>query len=267
MKPNDYRIRILGVPVSIVNMRSAVTTILKRTRDDCASFVFVREVPSLIATIEDERLVALHEEALLVVPDGMPLVWAARLRGINDQIGRVSGADLMVSLCEASVEVGKTHYFFGGQPGVAEQVADAMRARFPGLKVAGTYTPPFRNIAPGYDLDEEARAELQEIRAAAPDFIWVGISSPKQEVWMSVAAPHLAHGVLIGVGAAFDFHSGRVKRAPLWMQRSGLEWLHRLASEPRRLWRRYLVAGSKYVLLFTAEQLRFTRSRSFRQGT
>jgi len=179
------------------------------------------------------------------VPDGMPLVWVGRRRGHD--IGRVAGADLVDAVCRASLATGQSHFFYGGRPGVADEMAARLAARHAGLRVAGTLAPPMREIGSGHVFDADGRAELDAIRDASPDFVWVGISSPKQEWWMSRAAPLIGRGVFFGVGAAFDFHSGAIRRAPKWMQRSGLEWLHRLGSEPRRLWKRYLVLGPRFV--------------------
>ena len=138
---------------------------------------------------------------------------------------------------------------------MAERMANILKAKYPGLTVAGCYSPPMRNLAPGATLSEEERAEIAEIAASGADFIWVGISTPKQETWITEAIELLPHGVCCGVGAAFDFHTGRIKRAPRWMQRNGLEWLHRLLSDPKRLWRRYLILAPKFVLLTTVEEL------------
>jgi N-acetylglucosaminyldiphosphoundecaprenol N-acetyl-beta-D-mannosaminyltransferase len=195
----------------------------------------------------------MHETADLVLADGTPLTWISRLRGVR--VGRVPGTDLIDAVCHASAGTGLKHYFFGGAPGVATRMAEALKAKYPGLEVAGCYSPPMRSLAPGAALSEEERAEIADIAATGADFIWVGISTPKQETWITQATQLLPHGVCFGVGAAFDFHTGRVKRAPLWMQRNGLEWFHRLLSDPKRLWRRYLILAPKFVLLSAAEEV------------
>lgn len=252
----NKRVRILGIPVDVVTMRRAVSLVSEWATSSWPRLVFVREVASLMAARDEGKLQQLHENADLIVPDGMPLVWIGRIRGHGKDIGRVSGADLVDAVCLASLKTGQSHYFYGGKPNVASIMADRLRARYPGLNIAGVYSPPMRNIGPDYQADEEFLGEAKTIRDARPDFIWVGISSPKQEYWMAEAAPIVGHGVFFGVGAAFDFHSGAVSRAPLWMQRTGLEWFHRFASEPRRLWRRYLVLAPKFLFLSATEELR-----------
>jgi len=168
-----------------------------------------------------------------VTPDGMPLVWVAHLSGHPD-VERVYGPDLMLEMCRASVSAGHRHFFYGGAPGVAQRLGDRLSARFPGLIVAGCHTPPYRDATA-----EEDEALVREIDAARADIVWVGLSTPKQERWMARHVGRVSAPVLVGVGAAFDFHAGLKKQAPRWMQRSGLEWSFRLVTEPRRLWKRY----------------------------
>ncbi len=183
----------------------------------------------------------------MVTPDGMPVVWVARWSG-HKNVDRVYGPDLML----AALERGRhRHYFYGGGPGVAKRLAEAMQKRFPKLEVAGTLEPPF---AP---LDELCTPETaREIDGARPDVVWVGMSSPKQDLWMARMRPLLKAPVLIAVGAAFDFHTGTVRQAPRWMQRSGLEWLFRLAVDPRRLWRRYVIDNPWFVYELALQKLR-----------
>ena len=194
------------------------------------------------AALTDTALRLAYRDSLLTAPDGMPLVWLGRWHG-HRQVTRVYGPDLMNAACDAGRAVGLRHYFFGGVSVVAEELRRKLTAKFPGLEVVGTYSPPWRSLTPG----EFARVQA-EIAALRPDVIWVGLSSPKQEYFMANHAAQLDAGVLIGVGAAFDFHSGRVAQAPRWMQRSGLEWLFRLGTQPRRLWRRYLIHSPLFVL-------------------
>jgi N-acetylglucosaminyldiphosphoundecaprenol N-acetyl-beta-D-mannosaminyltransferase len=151
---------------------------------------------------------------------------------------------------------GFRHFLYGGNPGVAEKLADSLRIRFPGIQIVGTITPPFRPLTL-----EEARSETETINNCQPDVVWVGLSAGKQERWMFERCNYLRVPVLVGVGAAFDFHAGIKKQAPRWMQENGLEWLFRLLQEPRRLWHRYLVYGSQFIYLVSAEALRTRRSR------
>lgn len=242
--------RILDVPVSIVGLDSAVAAIIGWVRQKQAHYVCVRDVHGVMRAQDDPALMALHEDAGLVTPDGMPLVWLARRRG-HAEVSRACGADLVNELCRVSVEHGYRHYFYGGKPGVAERMAAVLSGRFPGLQVAGTATPPFRPLTAEEDAEATAR-----IVAAAPDIVWVGLSTPTQEFWMRDHVGRIPGATLMGVGAAFDFHAGDVKRAPRWMQKAGLEWLHRLCSEPRRLWRRYLVLAPRFVVRALREEFR-----------
>jgi len=168
----------------------------------------------------------------MVTPDGMPLVWIGNWSG--EKVDRVYGPDLMLAVCERSVEVGARHFLLGGAPGVAEVLAKRLTERFPGLQIAGTLCPTVTDEVP-VDLDYVA-----QINETDADIVWVGLGTPKQELWMAAHRPYLEASVLLGVGAAFDFHTGRKPQAPRWIQRSGFEWLYRLCSEPKRLWRRYL---------------------------
>jgi N-acetylglucosaminyldiphosphoundecaprenol N-acetyl-beta-D-mannosaminyltransferase len=197
----------------------------------------------------DPALLAILNHSYMTTPDGMPTVWVGRAQGLS--ISRVYGPDLMLAVCEAGVPSGLRHFLYGGAPGVAGQLRDSLNARFPGLTVVGSYTPPFRPLNTAEEL-ELARA-LDESR---PDIVWVGLSTPKQERFMAAYCQRLSCGLMIGVGAAFDMHIGRIRQAPRWMQRTGLEWLFRLASEPRRLWRRYLVNNPAFVYRLGGQFLR-----------
>jgi N-acetylglucosaminyldiphosphoundecaprenol N-acetyl-beta-D-mannosaminyltransferase len=177
----------------------------------------------------------------LTVPDGMPLVWMGRLLG-RGEVRRVYGPDTTLLLCEAAAREGWRCYFYGGGEGVAAAMSDVLRRRFPGLEIAGSSAPPFRPLNA-----EEVAAEIRRINEAEPDLVFVGLGSPKQELWMAAHRPALQAAVLLGVGAAFDFHTGRIRQAPRWMMRSGLEWLFRLAQEPRRLWWRYAAKNPAFV--------------------
>lgn len=246
---------LLGIPVTAITLPTAVSTVARLAEEDRPHAIFIREVASLMAAVSNPVLAALHFKASLVVPDGMPLVWAGRLKGYGETIGRVAGADLMDAVCAASVKTGQSHFFYGGAPGVVEEMCSRLSEKYPGLKVAGSMTPPMRAIGDNFELTDEVLAEVETIRAAKADFIWVGISSPKQEYWIMAVMPVIGHGVFFGVGAAFNFHSGHVRRAPRWMQERGLEWAYRLYSEPRRLWRRYLISAPKFVTLVLFEKI------------
>ena len=173
--------------------------------------------------------------------DGMPVVWWCRHFG-NAQASRVCGPDLLEAMCALGARKGHRHYFYGGTPEVLEKLVARLRSRFPGLIIAGYQAPPFRPLT-----EEEDNADVAAINAAEPDYVWVGLGMPKQEKWMLSHLGRIEAAALLGVGAAFDFHAGTKPRAPLWMQRSGFEWLFRLITEPRRLARRYLVDNSIFM--------------------
>jgi N-acetylglucosaminyldiphosphoundecaprenol N-acetyl-beta-D-mannosaminyltransferase len=254
---------VLGVPVSLIDLPRATAQISQWAAGKMRPhFVFVREVASLMLAREEPRLLELHKQASLIVPDGMPLVWISRLKGFGTEVGRVAGADLVKSVCELSMATGQSHYFYGGKPGVAQRMADNLAKAFPGLKIAGVRSPPMLDIGPDFSFAGSSMADVEAIRDSGADFVWVGVSSPKQEYWMAKAAPLIGSGVFVGVGAAFDFHAGTVQRAPAWMQRNGLEWLHRLCSEPQRLWRRYLVLAPRFVVGCMFELFRESKVRS-----
>jgi N-acetylglucosaminyldiphosphoundecaprenol N-acetyl-beta-D-mannosaminyltransferase len=181
----------------------------------------------------DHRLLRTVNESGLTTPDGMSIVWLLRLMGYR-HVERVYGPDLMLGACQLSIERGWKHFLYGGAPGVAKRLKAQLEARFPGLSIVGSHTPLFRPLTP-----DEDEAVVVAINDAAPDIVWVGLSTPKQERWMAQHVGRIRAPVLVGVGAAFDFLSGTKPQAPRWMQRSGLEWLFRLANEPKRLWRRY----------------------------
>lgn len=247
------RVNILGVRVSAVNMAQALSIIDGWIADRQQNYVCITGVHGIMESQRDEGLRRIHNEAGLVTPDGMPLVWLSRLHG-HGHVERVYGPDLMLALCEHSLSRGYGHYFYGGGEGVSELLADNLRRLFPGLRVVGGYSPPFRPLS-----DAEDERVVEAINEADPEIVWVGLSTPKQERWMTEHVGRLTAPVLIGVGAAFDFHSGLKRQAPRWMQRSGLEWLFRLATEPRRLWRRYLVNNPLFVALVLQQALGLKR--------
>jgi N-acetylglucosaminyldiphosphoundecaprenol N-acetyl-beta-D-mannosaminyltransferase len=170
------------------------------------------------------------------------MVWAGRRAGAR-WMERVYGPDLMLAICQRAAERGWTSYFYGGKNGIPERLAERLTARYPGLRVVGTMSPPFRSLTP-----EEDDAAVARINAAAPDLLWVGLSTPKQERWMAGHVGRVRAPVLVGVGAAFDIHAGTLRQAPPWMRKRGLEWFYRLYREPRRLAKRYLSNNPRFVL-------------------
>lgn len=239
------RANILGVGVSAVTIPNAIAQFDRWIAANARQYVCVADVHAVMQSRWNEDFRRIHNGAGMVTPDGMPLVWLAR-RKPGAVVDRVYGPDLLMATTGHSVGRGYRHFFFGGGQGVAETLADRLVARFPGLEIAGTYMPPFRATTP--EEDEEI---VRVINDARPDFVWVGLSTPKQERWMAKFRSRLDAPILIGIGAAFDFHSGTKPQAPKLIQRSGFEWLFRLATEPKRLWPRYrrVVPGFLYLLL------------------
>ncbi len=222
-------------------MPLAVRTITAWAQARRTSMICVRDVHGIMCAQDHADLRAAHERASMITPDGAPLTIISRFFRAHGT-GRVPGPSLMEAMFSATRGTGIRHYLYGGKEGVAEQVAANFARKYPGTEVCGLACPPFGAVAP--DLD----ARLTDaIRRAEPHIVWVGLSTPKQDIWMDEHLDRLPGMVLIGVGAAFDFHSGAVKRAPKIMQALALEWLHRLLSEPRRLWRRYLVMAPAFL--------------------
>lgn len=202
-------------------------------------FIAVTGMHGVVEAQHDRSFKEILSGADLVVPDGMPLIWFGRRRGYSLK-RRVYGPELAEGFCRAT-RAKYRHFFYGGAPGVAEGVAQVLRTQY-GICVAGTYSPPFRPLT----AEEDAQI-VELIHEASPDVIWVGLSTPRQERWMHEHRASLRVPALIGIGAAFDFFTGRVKQAPRWMREHGLEWLFRLWQEPRRLWRRYLLYGAEFL--------------------
>jgi N-acetylglucosaminyldiphosphoundecaprenol N-acetyl-beta-D-mannosaminyltransferase len=227
------RANVLGVGVSAINLDSAVTAVTEAVAQKTKGYVCVTGVHGVSEAQDDPAFRHVLNKAFLNTPDGMPMVWMGRLQGFQ-QMGRVYGPDLMLRVCEISPARGIKHFFYGGAPGVAEELKRRLEQRFPGLNIVGTYSPPFRPLS----ADEE-RELVEQVATLKPDLFWVGLSTPKQEKFMAQYWQRLDATLFFGVGAAFDFHAGRVRQAPRWMQRSGLEWFFRLCCEPRRLWKRY----------------------------
>jgi N-acetylglucosaminyldiphosphoundecaprenol N-acetyl-beta-D-mannosaminyltransferase len=235
------RVNVLGVGVCALGFDQALRIIEGWIDAGTGGYVCVTGVHGVMESLQDPSLREIHNRAGLVTPDGMPLVWLSRLHGFR-HVERVYGPDLMLALCRRSIARGTRHYLYGGAEGVPERLARRLGRRFPGLNIVGGYSPPFRSLSPKEDADI-----VRRINEARPDVVWVGLSTPKQERWMATHVDDLTAPVLIGVGAAFDFHAGLKPQAPLWMQHGGLEWLFRLLSEPRRLAGRYLVNNPRFL--------------------
>ena len=247
------RANILGVGISAINPDQTLAILEDWIARRDPHYVCVSTVHGVMECQKSPSLRRLFNASGLTTPDGMPLVWISRLQGFR-HVRRVYGPDLMLAVCEQSISKGYRHYFYGGRAGVAEELKVNLERRFSGLQVVGTYSPSFHPLTP-----DEDREVVQRIRATRPDIVWVGMSTPKQDIWSAQHADQLGAPVVIGVGAAFDFLSGRKRQAPRWMQQSGLEWLFRLLQEPRRLWRRYLIYNPVFVVKILAQWLGLRR--------
>jgi N-acetylglucosaminyldiphosphoundecaprenol N-acetyl-beta-D-mannosaminyltransferase len=235
------RTNVLGVAISTVNPGSALMRIHRAIRYGEKGYICVTGVHGVMEAQADSRFRTILNRSLLTTPDGMPVVWVGRVQG-NHDMGRVYGPDLMASVVRDGIERGYRHFLFGGDPGVAEDLGKRLCRRFRGAQIVGTYTPPYR------PLDEEERREvIEQIQQCRPHIVWVGLSTPKQERFMSEYITALDTTLMIGVGAAFDIHTGRVKEPSRWIKKAGLQWAHRLAQEPRRLWRRYLYNNPRFI--------------------
>ena len=220
-------------------------------------YVCVTGVHGVMEARRDSAFRKILNSSFLTTPDGMPMVWVGRCQGLG-RMRRVYGPDLMLGVMERSVPEEWTHFLYGGQEGVASRLAEALRARVPGVRIVGTYTPPFRPLTASEEADLAAA-----VAAVRPDIIWVGLSTPKQEAFMAGHIASLDTVLMVGVGAAFDLHTGRIADAPRWVKASGLQWLHRLIQEPRRLWRRYLVNNPRFVGAILLQLLRIRRYPGF----
>jgi N-acetylglucosaminyldiphosphoundecaprenol N-acetyl-beta-D-mannosaminyltransferase len=248
------RANVLGVGVSAIDMEAAIQLSDSMVRSRQRGYICVTGVHGVMEAQSDPLLKRILNRSFMTTPDGMPMVWVGKLQG-HREMRRVYGPDFMLDFCRFSVERGYRHFLYGGNDGVADRLARELIRRYPGLQIAGTYTPPFRPLNP-----EEERDLADLVASTRPDVFWVGLSTPKQERFMAHYIDKLDVKLMVGVGAAFDIHTGGIKDAPRWVKQAGLQWLHRLLQEPRRLWRRYLVNNPRFVWKFGTQ---FFRLRKF----
>ena len=245
-------IYVLNSKVSVIDYESALAALERWVKEQSTKYVCVANVHTVMMGIEDPVFQKVTNGADMVTPDGQPLRWVANLRGAKLK-DRVYGPTLMERTCERFQE-GYSHFFYGAGPGVPEKLKEVLALRFLKLNVVGTYSPPFRQLTP--DEDEYITNMINRMN---PDFLWVGLGAPRQEFWMADHLGKVNARIMLGVGAAFDFHAGRVSQAPGWMQRHGLEWLFRLMMEPRRLAYRYLIYNPLFLILVLMELSRLRR--------
>ncbi|MGA9669436.1 MAG: WecB/TagA/CpsF family glycosyltransferase [Terracidiphilus sp.] len=242
---------VLGVKISAVNLESAVD-LADRWISSTAGhgYVCATGVHGVMEAQADADLRRILNHAFLNAPDGMPMTWVGRLQGLRD-MDRVFGPDLMLAMCRLSVERGYRNFFYGGKPDVADNLSASLQKRFPGLQVVGTYTPPFRNLTP-----QEEKEVLAQVHEARPHIFWVGLSTPKQERFMARYIDYFQVPLMFGVGAAFDYHTGSIRDCPEWVKRAGMQWLHRLMQDPKRLWKRYLLNNPAFLWHIASQLLR-----------
>jgi len=252
-KIQNPRCNVLGVNISATCMDKVVRIADAHIRQGGKGYICVTGVHGVMEAQSNPQLFEILNRSLVTTPDGMPTVWVGHLQG-HRGMRRVYGPDFMLEFCSYSVQRGYRHFLYGGNPGVAERLAQVLREKIPGMQIVGTYTPPFR------PLTESETSELKEaVKDAKPDVIWVGLSTPKQELFMAEYIDLLDTHLMVGVGAAFDIHTGGIADAPDWIKRSGLQWLHRLYQEPRRLWKRYLINNPRFIWKIGLQLLQFKR--------
>lgn len=233
-------ISVIGAPIDFINWSQALARLSSWSAERKSRYVCICNAHSVVTARQNKAFAKVIREADMATPDGAPVAWLMRLRGSKNQ-ERINGPDLMWRYCAEAAQRNEAIYLYGGQQNTLDVLQKKLNEHFPQLKIVGAYSPPYRQLTVEEDL-----AVVDAINFSGAGTVWVSLGCPKQEQWM---ADHLGKikAVMIGVGAAFDYHAGTIQRAPLWMQRNGLEWLHRLCSEPRRLWKRYLVTNTLFI--------------------
>jgi N-acetylglucosaminyldiphosphoundecaprenol N-acetyl-beta-D-mannosaminyltransferase len=225
---------VLGVDFDLIEFPDVLNAIHRWRQDGLRRYIVISNPHSVMIARRDGHMRSATQQASLVLPDGIGIILAARILGLPHH-GRITGPALMLNLCDHGRQLGLRHYFYGGSPSVVEHLASRLGNQFPGLNVAGSFSPPFHRIDP-----DEDRRIVNQINQTRPDIVWVGLGAPKQEIWMARHIGQIQASALIGVGAAFDFHAGAIPWAPAWIRTIGLEWAYRLCIEPKRLWSRNL---------------------------
>ncbi|MCI8854102.1 MAG: WecB/TagA/CpsF family glycosyltransferase [Lachnospiraceae bacterium] len=238
--------RILGVNIAVTNMSRTLDYLKDHLEKLSGSYICISNVHTTVMSYEDPAYRKIQNSAVLALPDGAPLSAVCRKRGFPEA-ERVTGPDLMGEIFRISVREGYRHYFYGSTQETLDALEVSLMEKYPGIRIAGMYAPPFRPLSEGED-----QGVVEQINRAQADFVWVGLGAPKQELWMAEHRKKI-QGLMIGVGAGFDYHAGTLKRAPGWMQRCSLEWVYRLLQDPGRLWKRYWVTNRKFLRLVRRE--------------
>ncbi len=233
---------ILGVDVCVTNMNSVVSYLIKNLESIKGKYICVANVHTTVMSYEDSTYKNIQNSSELVLPDGGPLSFISRKRGFKEA-ERVTGPDLMGEIFRISEEKGYTHYFYGSTEDTLNVLKKKLKEKYPKLNIVGMYSPPFRQVS-----KEEDEVIVNNINEANADFLWVGLGAPKQEIWMYEHKERV-NSLMLGVGAGFDYYAEKIKRAPMWMQKSNLEWIYRLMQDPKRLLKRYVVTNNKFIYL------------------
>ncbi len=232
---------VCGVGFCATKMDRLVETIFSLPTEPVSATVDLVGVPGIISAKENEKVAETYQSSTMTIVDGMPIVKIARKRGID--CDRCAAPDIMPHIFAESVKMGKTHYFYGGKDNeVLNNLRSNLERDYPGIEIVGMYSPPYRPLT-----EEEDNILCKEVNRLHPDFLWVGIGAPKQEMWMKDHQEKIKNTIMLGVGAGFNFFAGTLDKAPEWMEKASLEWLYRLTKEPKRLWKRYVLGGVKWV--------------------
>ncbi|RHP34971.1 WecB/TagA/CpsF family glycosyltransferase [Lachnotalea sp. AF33-28] len=238
---------IIGVNIAAINISRAVLYVNDYLEKLSGEYICISNVHTTVMSYDNPNYRVIQNKAVLALPDGNPLSVICRSRGFKET-ERIAGPDFMHKLFILSIKRGYSHFFYGSSPETLEKLRSRLSERYPGLKIAGMFSPPFCEMSP-----EEDKIITDNINSFRADIIWVGLGAPKQEIWMSHHRGKL-HGLMIGVGAGFDYFAGNIKRAPAWMQACSLEWLYRLCQEPKRLFKRYLYTNTKFLWLLVKDK-------------
>lgn len=231
---------ILGVNIAAINMEWLVEYLDKNLLDIKGDYICVSNVHTTVTSYKDASYCAVQNGGLMAIPDGGPLSTVGRRRGCKN-MARTTGPSLMGEIFKISAKKGYRHYFYGSKQETLELLEKKLKENYPGIKIAGMYSPPFRPLT-----EEEDKAVIERINEANPDFVWIGLGAPKQEKWMAAHQGKI-DGLMLGVGAGFDYYAENIKRAPMWMQKHNLEWVYRLVQDPKRLFKRYWSTNTKFI--------------------
>lgn len=234
--------KILGVNIDCVNMDTTLMFIDEELNNLRGKYICVSNVHTTVMSYDNEEYKQIQNNAIMALPDGKPLSIIGKIRGSKD-IERVTGPDLMEEIFKISSKKNYSHFFYGSTKETLEKLKQELYKKYPSINVCGVYSPPFRELS-----SKENDEIIENINKLNPDFVWVGLGAPKQEVWMSKNSKKI-NSLMIGVGAGFDYHAKNIKRAPRIMQNLGLEWLYRLKQDPKRLWKRYMFTNFKFIYL------------------